>query len=561
MEEEMAEMTDRIFFGPYAMQTALGNGEETVSAIAAYSTGLKFNERYGMIVGEIPGKASIDGYTELESLMISQIGSVLEASGLELSDGSVRLVVSTTKGNVGLLEGNTDNVPGDAFLYRSAAKVAAHFNASSEPTVISNACISGVSAFVVARRMILTGECAHVVVVGCDMLNEFITSGFASFKSISGACCRPYDASRNGLNLGEASAAVLLTSDRTKATLPYIRLEGGSVTNDANHISGPSRTGDGLYYAIRNAMDEAGLVPDDIGFVNAHGTATVYNDEMESKALALAGLSDKPLNSMKGYIGHTLGASGVVETLICVSELRNGTVYGTMGFSETGVPCPVNVSSEHRPLGLLRCVKTASGFGGCNAAVVLAADEYDDRPDSCPKVAEAEVTAEYALPEGGLPFAELIREEYRALESPNMKFFKMSDLCKGAYVAVEYLMRQSHLAERYGSTEIAVILANSSASLDTDLEHQRILERRLPEGTSPAVFVYTLPSVAAGEVCIRNRFQGDNTFFVGEDTSVAEAYARLLIERGYAKAAVCGWCDKLGEDCKVEMKVMEIKDR
>ena len=506
MEEEMAEMTDRIFFGPYAMQTALGNGEETVSAIAAYSTGLKFNERYGMIVGEIPGKASIDGYTELESLMISQIGSVLEASGLELSDGSVRLVVSTTKGNVGLLEGNTDNVPGDAFLYRSAAKVAAHFNASSEPTVISNACISGVSAFVVARRMILTGECAHVVVVGCDMLNEFITSGFASFKSISGACCRPYDASRNGLNLGEASAAVLLTSDRTKATLPYIRLEGGSVTNDANHISGPSRTGDGLYYAIRNAMDEAGLVPDDIGFVNAHGTATVYNDEMESKALALAGLSDRPLNSMKGYIGHTLGASGVVETLICVSELRNGTVYGTMGFSETGVPCPVNVSSEHRPLGLLRCVKTASGFGGCNAAVVLAAD-----------------------------------------------------LCKGVYVAVEYLMRQSHLAERYGSTEIAVILANSSASLDTDLEHQRILERRLPEGTSPAVFVYTLPSVAAGEVCIRNRFQGDNTFFVGEDASVADAYARLLIERGYAKAAVCGWCDKLGEDCKVEMKVMEIK--
>lgn len=555
----MVEMRRNVWFGAEAMATAAGDGRQTVSATSSYQSGLKYNEKYGMITGIIPEKPSFEGYTELESLLISQIGKVLDESSLSLSDPSVRLVISTTKGNVGLLEGNTEAVPEDAFLYATAKKIGNHFNAAAKPVVISNACISGVSAMVVGRRLILSGECDHVIVAGCDLICEFITTGFASFKSVSSSNCRPYDAERNGLNLGEACACVLLTSDRTKASEPYLRLEGGAVTNDANHISGPSRTGDGLYYAISSAMNEAGVASEDIGFVNTHGTATAYNDEMESKAVTWAGLADTPLNSLKGYIGHTLGASGVVETLICLNELREKTVYGTYGFSQMGVPCPVNIASQHRQIEKLRCVKTASGFGGCNAAVVIAAEECGDRDDSCPKVADCQVTAEYILPMSELPFAEQIREEYRALENANMKFFKMSDLCKAAYVAVENLMKANPLSGKYGQTEIAVIMANSSASLDTDLEHQRILEQRLPEGTSPAVFVYTLPSVAAGEICIRNKFQGDNTFFIDEDSATAERYAEMLIERGYAKAVICGWCDKLGEDRKVSFKILEIK--
>lgn len=559
MEKEMAEMSRNIWFGAEAMATAAGDGNQTISAIASYQSGLRYNEAYGMIAGIIPDKQKIEGCTELESLMISQIGKVLYESGLSLADSSVRLVISTTKGNVALLEGNTDNLPEDAFLYATAKKVGAYFNAATKPMVISNACISGVSAIVVGRRLILAGQCDHVIVVGCDMLCEFITTGFASFKSISSSNCRPYDAARNGLNLGEACACVLLTSDRSKAKQPYMRLEGGSVTNDANHISGPSRTGDGLYYAISNAMKEAGVTPSDIGFVNTHGTATAYNDEMESKAVTWAELADTPLNSVKGYIGHTLGASGVVETLICLNELREKTVYGTYGFSEMGVPCPVNISSEHRPLEIQRCVKTASGFGGCNAAIVIAAEECGDPDSICPDAREVQVTAEYELPVSEHPFAEQIREEYRALEDANMKFFKMSDLCKAAYIAVENLLRERPLSDKYERTDIAVIMANSSASLDTDLEHQRILEQRLPEGTSPAVFVYTLPSVAAGEICIRNKFQGDNTFFIDDNQEETEKYAEMLIERGYAKAVICGWCDKLGENRKVSLKILEIK--
>jgi hypothetical protein len=259
LEEKMAEITRHIWFGPEALATACGHGEETVSAIEAYQSGLKYSDRFGMITGVISDKQLLDGYTELESLLITQIKQVLTTSQLSLGTDSVQLIISTTKGNVGLLEGNTENLPKDAFLYETGRKIGAYFNAAKSPIVISNACISGVSAAVVGRRMILAGECDHAIIAGCDLLNEFITSGFASFKSISDQVCRPYDAERKGLNLGEACACYLLTSDKHKAQTPYIRLTGGSVTNDANHISGPSRTGDGLYYAIRNAMEEAGI--------------------------------------------------------------------------------------------------------------------------------------------------------------------------------------------------------------------------------------------------------------------------------------------------------------
>ena len=140
-------------------------------------------------------------------------------------------------------------------------------------------------------------------------------------------------AARDGLNLGEACGAVLLSSEGTEE---HVILSGGAVSNDANHISGPSRTGDGLYFAIRQAMQEAGTAPQDISFVNAHGTATVYNDEMESKALTLAHLEQVPVHSLKPYFGHTLGASGIIESIVCMHELKQGILFGTPGYENAG---------------------------------------------------------------------------------------------------------------------------------------------------------------------------------------------------------------------------------
>lgn len=563
MAEEM-----NIYFGATALLTALGDKDASLRALAEGRSGLKADGRLGMYAGRMPEVPEREGLTRFGSLVVSQVEAVLAESGLSLSDPDTQLVLSTTKGDVALLAGRGDRpVPEEAFIPFTAARIAERLGCAHRPVVISNACISGVTAFIVGRDLLRCGSRRHVIVVGCDVLSEFIASGFASFKSVSPEPCRPYDAARDGLTLGEACACAVLTTDIGHAVRPPVRLAGGAVTNDANHISGPSRTGDGLHLAIDAALREAGMTPSQVGFVNTHGTATVYNDEMESKAIAWSGLAETPLNGLKGYFGHTLGASGVVDTVICLEELRSGRIFGTKGFRETGTSVPLRVSAEGQAFASPVCVKTASGFGGCNAAIVLDAGapcaERPHRPAPGPDPAgpsdparTAAVAAEYSLPHPDLPFGTFIREEFKRLGAPNMKFYKMSDLCKAAYVAAERLLQGFDLSSCPPSRR-AIVLANASASLEADAEHQRIVDGHLPEGASPAVFVYTLPNVAAGEICIRHKFQGDNTFFIEEaDSGLAEEYARRLIVGDRADLAVCGWCDKLGETWNVHLKLL-----
>ena len=311
----MANKAVEIYLGASSLRTALGNKRETLDAMHRGVCGLKYEECFGMYAGRSE-VATVEGYSRFESLIIEQLDNILAGSAISLKSEDVQLVLSTTKGNIDLLAEDCENIAEATYIYTSAEAIARRYDAARRPIVISNACISGVSAFVVARELLQSGKVKHVIVAGGDALSEFITAGFASFKSISAQPCRPYDAERDGLTLGEAAGAVILTTDETLADEGKVRLAGGAISNDANHISGPSRTGDGLYYAIANAMREAGVAKEDVGFVNTHGTATRYNDEMESKAVAWAELTDKPLNSLKGYIGHTLGASGVVEAIL-----------------------------------------------------------------------------------------------------------------------------------------------------------------------------------------------------------------------------------------------------
>lgn len=550
----MAEKEINIFIGATSMRTCLGNKSETLTAMRNGESGLKYSEEFSMYAG-ISKVGMIEGYTRFESMVIEQIADILNQSDLSLSDRDTQLIISTTKGNIELLAKDCANIPERAFLYNSAKIIAEYFNTANQPIVISNACISGVSAFIVAREMLLSQKVRHTVIVGCDTLCEFITSGFASFKSISPNPCRPYDAERDGLNLGEACGAVLLSVDESYATVPTIHLMGGAISNDANHISAPSRTGDGLYFAIRNALDEARIKSTDIGFVNTHGTATRYNDEMESKAVAWAELDGKPLNSLKGYIGHTLGAAGVVETIICAEQLRQGYIFGTKNFHSSDTPHRLMLSASQQHFEGRYCVKTASGFGGCNAAIILGMGiEREGCTTPARNIKEA---ATYILPSSEMSFPEFIRSEYKTLGESNMKFYKMSDMCKALYIAVDRLLSYSGF-DNIEPNRRAIILANRSASLDADIIHQQILNQRLPEGTSPAAFVYTLANVAAGEICIRHKIQGNNTFFIeNKDSGVAERYARSLIANNKADAVICGWCEYLKGNWNVNIKLLK----
>ena len=446
-----------------------------------------------------------------------------------------------------------------------AERIGHFFEAANQVEVISNACISGVSALVVAKRWIESGRYKRVIVAGGDILSHFITSGFLSFRSVSAHRCRPYDIQRDGLSLGEACGAVLL---ETQGNANHIILSGGAISNDANHISGPSRTGDGLALAINQAMEEAGALPEDISFINAHGTATVYNDEMESKAIHLAGLSAVPVNSLKPYFGHTLGASGIIETILCIEQLKEGIYYGTLGYETLGVPMPIIVYSTHQPMPMKCCIKTASGFGGCNAALVLSLPDAHlkqktDSLASCkaavesantvtikPGVVENQGTAIFNSSE--TDFAPFIREAYKHLGENNMKFYKMDNLCKLGYVAAGYLLKDTN----YRPEEIGIILANASASLDTDCRHQAIINKEGDKAASPAVFVYTLPNVVLGEICIRHKIQGENTFFVRRQSDAAslEDYARIVMAKGKLRTCIIGWCELLDGHYQAEFK-------
>jgi 3-oxoacyl-[acyl-carrier-protein] synthase-1 len=279
-------------------------------------------------------------------------------------------ILSTTKGNISLLK-NQSEVPEGAYLSKLAQKIADYFGFKTKPIVVSNACVSGVMAIAVAKNMIQAGKYKNAFVIAGDEVSEFVISGFNSFQAIGTEPCKPYDKNRNGINIGEATAAVYITSILNENEKLRFKISGDSAVNDANHISGPSRTGDGLYASIKNSMTEANVNPEQIDFISAHGTATIYNDEMEAVAFNRLELQHVPLNSMKGYYGHCLGASGLLESIISMESARHGLLIPSKNFKEMGVSQPLNIIKENQSATIQYILKTASGFGGCNAAIVL----------------------------------------------------------------------------------------------------------------------------------------------------------------------------------------------
>ena len=332
---------------------------------------LRLDEAFSSMLCDLGKDVPPNFYTRLEKMMILSVYLATRELEIDLRNGKLLFIVSTTKGNIHLLEERYRLIYDHRrlYLWELARVVAAFFGFSQTPVIVSNACISGIAAITLGARHIRSGRFSHAIVTGGDLLSEFVISGFQSFQSLSQSPCRPYDASRDGLSLGEGCGTVVL-SDVKPSHATYVRVLEGSITNDANHISGPSRTGEELALAMTTAMERSGMGPSDISFISAHGTATPFNDEMESKAIRLAGLSQVPVHSLKGYWGHTLGAAGVIESAASIQSLVNDTLIASAGFSELGVPEEINVIREQRRIPLQACLKTASGFGGCNAALI-----------------------------------------------------------------------------------------------------------------------------------------------------------------------------------------------
>jgi len=309
-------------------------------------------------------------HTRLERMLLVSLHKTLQNSKLELTD-RVGLIVSTTKGNIDVLEENSSFPKERAYLDTLGEQLKLHFGFKTDPIVLSNACVSGVLAIAVAKRLIRQNRFDHVFVVAGDLVTKFIISGFNSFQALSEVPCRPYCRTRSGINIGEVATSVLVTKDKSVLVDEAVTILGEASCNDANHISGPSRTGEGLYRSVISALKEARLSAQDIDYISAHGTATMFNDEMESIAFNRAGLGDTPLNSLKGYFGHTLGASGLLETIIGMHSLHRNTLIASKGFQELGVSKPLNIIEKTTTKKMTTFLKTASGFGGSNTSAVF----------------------------------------------------------------------------------------------------------------------------------------------------------------------------------------------
>jgi 3-oxoacyl-[acyl-carrier-protein] synthase II len=290
-------------------------------------------------------------------------------------DPMTPLILATTVGEIeyveqSILEENPERAA-DARPQVLLGRIKRLLGLKGPAMVISSACASSAVALARGASMIRHGDAKRVLVVACDSVSEFVYSGFSTLLSLCDGPARPFDAQRSGLTLGEGAAWALLVSDESSKAGAASILGWGNTT-DAVHMTAPDRNARGLSRAIAKACAMAGKIVEDISFIAAHGTATLYSDAMELLAFQGTGSTPRPIFSVKGGIGHTLASAGLIQILVAARAMALGVIPPTVGLS---VPDPSAVDRAHNtsvkigpaPLAL----STSSGFGGVNTAILL----------------------------------------------------------------------------------------------------------------------------------------------------------------------------------------------
>jgi len=261
-------------------------------------------------------------------------------------------------------------------LYDSPAHaLAAWLGARGPVLTVSSACASGATALGLGADLLREGAADLVVAGGYDILCRFVMRGFDALRSLARERVRPFDRRRTGLLLGEAAGLVLLARERDARGPRLGRLLGHGSASDASHIAAPDATGRGLEAAIRAALAAGDVDVADLDFVSAHGTGTVLNDRIETAVLRRvlgSRAGTVPVNSIKGALGHTMGAAATLEAIMCLLAARDGWIPPTVGYEEPDPACDLDyVAGACRAVRPRRMLSTSLGFGGCNAALVL----------------------------------------------------------------------------------------------------------------------------------------------------------------------------------------------
>lgn len=520
-------------------------------------------------------------FEDFETLALKSAQKAIGNARLELKGKRTAFILSSTKGNI------EENIS----LADSAQKIASQLGIDSKPIVVCNACISGLSALILGNRLIDSGLYDAAIVCGCDTPRQFILSGFQSLKALSPEPCRPFDMERMGLNLGEAAATLILSKNSIQGN--SWRMGDGFIRNDAFHISTPSKTADGLYLSLQRTLESFTKeisstckqidMKAHLAFINAHGTATLFNDQMESVAIGRAGLSELPANAYKSFWGHTMGAAGILETIISMKAIDDDTILGTRGFSELGVSGKMNICAENRPTDKKGFIKMLSGFGGCNATIWAA--KYPERENIALSQIEQQnrefttthtirITPEEVIldqrklwegkkelgEQEGKEHHSLLTTLYKQMIGNYPKFYKMDGLSRLGFVASEILLN----AEK-GETdkERAIIFFNHSSSIASDRNYKESINDKDNYFPSPSIFVYTLPNIVTGEIAIRNHFHGETSFFIlpDKDERMMEEILQASCRDDQSKSFLTGWIDYEDErHFEADLKIKKMRN-
>ena len=519
-------------------------------------------------------------FEDFETLALRSAQKAIGNAQLELKGKRTAFILSSTKGNI------EENIS----LADSAQRIASQLGIDTKPIVVCNACISGLSALILGNRLIDSGLYDAAIVCGCDTPRQFILSGFQSLKALSPEPCRPFDMERMGLNLGEAAATLILSKNPLQGN--SWRMGDGFIRNDAFHISTPSKTADGLYLSLQRTLESFTKeisstckqidLKEHLAFINAHGTATLFNDQMESVAIGRAGLSDLPANAYKSFWGHTMGAAGILETIISMKAIDDDTILGAKGFSELGVSGKMNICAENRPTDKKGFIKMLSGFGGCNATIWAAkSPERENIALSQKEQLHREFTTTHTIritPEEvildqrkiwegkeelgeqeGAGHHSLLTSLYKQMIGNYPKFYKMDGLSRLGFVASEILLN----AEK-GETEEekTIIFFNHSSSIASDRNYKESINDKDNYFPSPSIFVYTLPNIVTGEIAIRNHFHGETSFFIlpDKDERMMEEILQASCRDAQSKSFLTGWIDYEDErHFEAELKICRIQ--
>lgn len=532
---------------------------------------------------------AVEGFTRFESLAIRSITEALTHTDLDVHGERTIFILSTTKADVEEL-GFVEEMDGDYHRPAlSAQRIAEHVGIGGGAIVCCNACISGVSAQILADRLISCGHYDNAVVCGADLVSSFTASGFLSFKSLSNEACRPFDADRQGLNLGEAAATIVFTRADSLRDGDWL-FERGEMDNDAFHLSTPAPSGEGARKVLEAVMK--GRDASELAFVSAHGTATMFNDQMESVAIEKAGLSSVPLTALKGWFGHTLGASGVLEVILGMMAVSESVVLPLRGFREIGVSGKVNLSPELRATDKNSFLKMISGFGGCNAAALYRRVREEMERETAPGLEKAahskgetapelketahsmgetapslkELHRVHILPDGvtldgmRLPIqsqgAGLLSEIYRKYVGDYPKYHKMDALSRLAFLATELLLSRSDVPQDSGR---ATILFNRTSSVVADRCHLGSIAKPGEFYPSPSVFLGTLPNIATGEIAIRHGYTGETSLYITDfrDEALMKKVVSSSFSLGGFRSLICGFvdCDR-GDSFEADLKIL-----